>query len=382
MKRVLILSQKISDMHMDILKNALPSDVEIDLITGSRLERHDYILAPEHNPQSLKSRLVCWYRFYKFVMGWAKKANQKYDLTFATSNPPVNGYLGVKLKKRLGGKFVYMNWDLYPQVIETSMNGIVAKVFSKLWHTLNNRIYPQVDNMVTIGEQMGKTINEPLKTKIAVDIIPMFTDVNRLKPVEKSQNKFCIENDLCDKFVILYSGKMGLGHNLEILLKASKLLQEHKDILFLFIGHGQKYDTVKQFIEKNNSTNVKLMPLQSEEMFPLSMASGDVGFISQEKDAAKCFMPAKTYDMMACGMAVVAYSEGTDDLSNLVKEGNFGITMTQNSPELLAEKIKELYRDKAKLETYSNNARKLAEEKFDVLPITQKYKDVFDKALH
>lgn len=381
MKKVLILSQKISDMHMDILKSALPQDCQVDLITGSRLERHKYILSPEHNPQSLKSRLICWYKFYRFVMGWSKKADRDYDLIFATSNPPVNGYLGVKLKKRLGGKFIYMNWDLYPQVIETSMSGIIPKAFSKCWHTLNNKIYPQVDQMVTIGEQMGKTINEALKNEISVDVIPMFTDVSRLKPVKKEENKFCIENGIEDKFIVLYSGKMGLGHNLEILLEASKQLKEYKDILFLFIGHGQKYDTVKAFIEKNNSPNVKLIPLQSEEMFPLSMASGDIGFISQEKDAAKCFMPAKTYDMMACGMAVIAYSEGTDDLSQLVNKGEFGITITQNSPELLAQKIKDLYEDKGLRERYSANARKLAQEEFDISPITEKYRKVFTKAL-
>lgn len=382
MKKVLILSQKISDMHMDILKAALPDGCQVDLITGSKLERHKYTLAPEHNPQSLKSRLICWYKFYKFVMGWAKNSNTKYDLIFATSNPPINGYLGVKLKKRLSGKFVYMNWDLYPQVIETSMSGIIPKVFSKCWHALNNKIYPQIDNMVTIGEQMGKTINEALKTKISVDIIPMFTDVKRLKPINKNENKFCVENDLCGKFVVLYSGKMGLGHNLEILLEASKCLQEYNDILFLFIGHGQKYDTVKNWIEKEKSQNVMLLPLQSEEMFPLSMASGDIGFISQEKNAAKCFMPAKTYDMMACGMAVIAYSEGTDDLSQLVNRGEFGITITENSPELLAQKIKKLYEDKAQFDRYSSNARRLAQEEFDIEPITKKYKAVFDKALN
>lgn len=366
---------------MDILKEALPSECEVDLITGSHLERHSYIQAPPHDPISLKSRLVCWYKFYRFVMKWARRQKNIYDLIFATSNPPVNGLLGVRLKKRLGGKFVYMNWDLYPQVIETSMSGLVAKLFSRCWHWLNNRIYPQVDQMVTIGAEMGKTINASLKNEIVVDVIPMFTDAERMCPIPKDENRFCIENGLVDKFVVLYSGKMGLGHNLEILLESSELLKDTDAIRFVFIGHGQKYETVHNWILTKNSTNVVLFPLQSEEMFPLSMACGDIGFISQEKKAAKCFMPAKTYDMMACGMAVIAYSEGTDDLSCLVREGDFGVTITENDPALLAQKIRELYADRDMLHTYSQKARQLAENRFDKKTVTERYRTVFDKFL-
>lgn len=381
MKRALIISQKISDVHMDILKGALPSDSVVDLITGSQMERHTFIEAPPHDPVSVKSRLICWYKFYRFVMKWAKRQKNTYDLIFATSNPPVNGLLGVRLKKRLGGKFVYMNWDLYPQVIETSMHGLIPTVFSRFWHWLNNRIYPKVDQMVTIGAEMGKTINAPLKKEISVDVIPMFTDAERMRPIPKCENRFCQENDLADKFVVLYSGKMGLGHNLEILLEASELLKDIFDLCFVFIGHGQKYEMVKEWIRVKNSTNVMLFPLQSEEMFPLSMACGDVGFISQEKEAAKCFMPAKTYDMMACGMAVIAYSEGTDDLSCLVREGGFGVTITENKPVLLARKIRDIYTNRDLLNEYSKKARELAENRFDKKPVTAQYRAVFDKTL-
>lgn len=366
---------------MDILKEALPADSVVDVITGSQMERHTFIEAPPHDPVSLKSRLVCWYQFYRFVMKWAKEQKHIYDLIFATSNPPVNGLLGVRLKKRLGGKFVYMNWDLYPQVIETSMHGLIPMVFSRCWHWLNNRIYPKVDQMVTIGAEMGKTINASLKQEIEVDVIPMFTDAIRMHPIPKGENLFCRENGLVDKFIVLYSGKMGLGHNLEILLQASELLKDVGDIRFVFIGHGQKYETVNEWIQEKNSTNVVLFPLQSEEMFPLSMACGDIGFISQEKEAAKCFMPAKTYDMMACGMAVIAYSEGTDDLSNLVREGGFGVTITEDEPQLLAQKIREMYSNRELLNTYSRKARELAENRFDKKPITAQYRAVFDKAL-
>ncbi len=379
---ILVLSQKISDMHVGILKSALPAFCHIDIITGSRLEQNEYIAAPPHEPKSLKSRLHCWWAYYRFVIRWCKSHHEKkYDLIFATSNPPVNGFLGLKLKKLYKTNFVYMNWDLYPQVIETSMQGCIPWIVSKIWHKLNQWIYPRIDRMVTIGKVMGETINTGILKKIPVSIIPMFTDANRLKPVDKNKNPFCISNKLTDKFTILYSGKMGLGHNLEILLEASRFLKNYKDILFLFIGHGQKYGMIEQWIKDNHSENVRIMPLQSEEIFPWSMACGDIGFISQEQKTAKCFMPAKTYDMMACGMPLIVYASGDDDLSNLVHQYNVGVVVTENNPNILAENILRLYNDHNLKNIYSYNARVAAVNEFDILPVTKKYKCVFDDAL-
>lgn len=379
---ILVLSQKISDLHLDIIQSALPDQSNLTVITGSILERHEFVRSPAHDPNSFASRLRCWMQYYTFVRKWAKRnRNIEFDLIFATSNPPINGTLGVRLKKIYKCKFAYMNWDLYPQVIETSIKGLIPRLFSWGWHRVNNLIYPQIDQMITIGSVMANTINEPLERKVPIEIIPMFTDTDRLKPLKRNENPFCINNNFVDKFVILYSGKMGLGHNLDILLNASKLLINEKDILFLFIGHGQKYSYIKRWIKENKADNVQIMPLQSEEIFPFSMASGCVGFISQEQKAAKCFMPAKTYDMMACGMPLIAYSEGTDDLSELVKKNNLGVVMTTDAPKELAQHIVELYSNKELYNRYSVNSRNAAVKYFNIDAVTEQYQRVFTKLL-
>jgi hypothetical protein len=38
---------------------------------------------------------------------------------------------------------------------------------------MNGRIYPKIDQMLTIGEVMGETINERFDKKLPVQIVPI-----------------------------------------------------------------------------------------------------------------------------------------------------------------------------------------------------------------
>ena len=114
-----------------------------------------------------------------------------------------------------------MNWDLYPQAIRTSIHNPIASIACNAWSAWNNKHYPCIDQIITIGNVMASSMNDELKNKVPVKVIPIGVDTKRLKPIEKKENKFCIENGITDKFVVLYSGKMGIGHNIEMILEAA-----------------------------------------------------------------------------------------------------------------------------------------------------------------
>ena len=378
-KQVLIVSQVIPQWYVDVLAEALGEGVHIDIITGSNV-RGNVIKSPKHEADSLKSRLVCWYRHFRFVNQWIKE-NQSihYDLVFAVSNPPINSYLGLKLKKKFQVPFIYMNWDIYPQVIESTIKNPAVKVICRLWHEWNSVNYPQINQMLTIGEQMAVSINNSLREKIKITCIPIAADIGLLQPMEKQENPFCQEYGLCDKFIVLYSGKMGMGHNIEVILEAARVLQNQRKICFVFIGNGPKYPMVEQFIKENQTENIKLFPLQPDNIFPYSMACGDIGIVTQEASMAHLFMPSKVYSMMACGEAIVGICTNKDDLYSLLENNPIGIAVTDESADTLAREILHLYMDKVTLERYKKCARITAEEKFSSITVTKQYKELFKR---
>lgn len=380
-KNILIVSQVIPQWYVDLITEALPEDVQIDIITGSEVQGN-IIASPKHNPKNFSSRIVCWFKHFVFMKKWIKQNKEKhYDLIFAVSNPPINSYIGLKLKKVFKAPFIYMNWDIYPQIIDLSIKNPIVHFVCMLWNRWNSKNYFKIDKMLTIGEVVSNSINSNMSKKIDIEVIPIAVDTKRLKPIKKAENDFCVQNDLNDKFVVLYSGKMGYGHNIELILSAAEKLKEYKDIQFVFIGEGQKYELVKNAVENKKAENIKLFEFQPEEIFPFSMACGDVGIVAEEEKMAHLFMPSKTYSMLACGMSVIGICSEGDDLYNLLNKSNFGYAVINSDKDKLCDYILNLYNNAQELSNFKSLARKCAEEVYDIAVIKKQYSNLFDKYL-
>lgn len=376
-KRILIISQVIPQWYVDLLTKALGEDAQIDIITGSDVIGN-VIHSPEHDSRSLKSRLISWYKHYRFMMRWTRENKSKsYNLIFAVSNPPINPMIGLKLKKVFNAPFVYMNWDLYPQVIEETIDNPLVKVVCSAWNRWNSKHYPEIDRMLTIGEVMANSMKHPLHTSIDVTVLPIAVDTEHLRPIAKKDNPFAAQYGLKDKFVVLYSGKMGMGHNIELILEAAELLRDNTQLQFVFIGFGPKYEVVEKFIAEHQSRNILLLPLQPEEVFPYSMASGDVGVVTQEAKMAHLFMPSKTYSMMACGQAILGICTEHDDLNDMIVKHKVGVSITEQTADAVATQIEQLWRKPEILKAYQRKSREIAVGLFSSDKIQKQYSQLF-----
>ncbi len=382
---VLVVSQYITPDYFEMLKKAFPIETHFIVHAGNQLKEEtniQLVRAPKHDPRSLGSRIKCWFQFLHHMKRWTtENKDLKIDLIYTTSNPPINSYIGKQiLKKTFNAPLIYMNWDIYPQIIEETYNNIVVKIVCRFWHKMNCHIYPKIDKVITIGDRVAKSINDCLDKRIDITVIPITPNLEKLKPIPKEKNEFLEMTNLKNKFIVLYSGKMGYGHNIQLILDAAKILESEKNIEFVFIGHGPGSKLVEKYIEENGK-NVSLYPLQPEEVFRYSISCGDIGIVSQEKKLSHLFMPSKTYDLMATGTGVIGISNGDDDLSSLIEKKEIGFCITNNRAEELADKIKELYQNPDKVELLGNTARKVIEEEYSEEMLKKKYREVLKEVM-
>ncbi len=324
------------------------------------------IKAPEYVRTSVISRLFSWIKFF-FAAFFISCRQSSKSLLFIVSNPPFLGIIGLLLKVIRKQRYVVLIYDIYPDIL-VEVGSLKKSILSRCWDIMNRVVYRNASLLITIGQDMSKRLERKISAseegRKKLIHIPCWVDVASIKPIPKHENWFAKKHGLIEKTIVLYSGNMGNTHDIESLLEAAKILKEEQGIKFLIIGEGAKWALVRDSIYEFHLKNVILLHLQSEEVFPFSLAAGDIGVATYQKGAEGCMIPSKFYYYMAAGLAPLVLSSKESDLTMLVEKKRCGIWVKSGNVKSLVLSIKELHNNPEALHEYKKIARKTAEESY------------------
>lgn len=379
-KKVLFVSQSIQQQFYDVIKKSLKDVSDYDIITAD-IKDNKTFSCPKYDKTTIKTRIKSWILFFFYMMKWMRKnSDNNYSLVFASSNPPINIWIGLKLKEMYDCPFIFTHWDIHPQGIQESFSNKFVRIITKIWQRWNEINYPKVDLMLANGPIAAEYIKCCTNAVINIQDMPFGVNTDELYPRLKAENKFCVDNGLENKFVLLYSGTMGMHHDIETILEAAQILEEYRDIVFVFIGAGVKECYVRNYINEHPNGNVRLFPLQTKEMFPFSMSCADIGIVSQDEIGAKLQYPSKVFSYMACGEAILGIGEKNSDLYQLLKEHQIGEFSRTGAVDQLVSIILKMYKETTLLNGYKVNSRKVAES-MSIDKVAEEYKKMFQSYL-
>ncbi|MBD2178074.1 glycosyltransferase family 4 protein [Pseudanabaena sp. FACHB-1998] len=302
-----------------------------------------------------------------------------------TSAPPFLGLIGWFYNKIFGHTYSCIIYDIYPEV------AIRLKVVSpdhwivKFWEFVNLKVWERADSLIVLSEPMKQLLiqkNNKLAHKIHV--IHSWADPKFIRPIAKSDNWFAKQHDLTDSFVVLYSGNLGRCHDSQTIFECAQLLNNRRDIKFVFIGNGVGSKMIKEAIASGDLTNTLQLPYQDKEVLPFSLTACDLSLVSILPNVGDTVAPSKMYGILAAGRPVAAICPEGNYLREIVDEGDCGSYFNNGDARGLAEYICWLVENPYMKERLGKNARRLLETHYTVDKAIPKYIDALglrEKAL-
>lgn len=345
------------------------------LAIGSSTKKLIISSAPVYNRGSKLLRIFSWINYSLFAF-WKMFNTDKNTIIFFVSNPPFLGFFVflISLVKRT--RYVVLVYDLHVDIFIGC--GILSKnsLVVRLWRLINRIVWNRSIAVYTIGTVMAKNLNRQFKvknTKLAqVGVVYPWVNTKKIKPISKIDNPLSGDLGQFGKITILYSGNMGISHDIDSILQASKILKNEKNISFLLIGHGEKWRDAVDFQKKNNLDNLQVLPFQSEENLPYTMSLADIALVSLEDGVEGFMVPSKMFYYMSAGAAIVGICNEKNDVAEIIKSYNCGITVKPKNPKDLASSIKKLSIDIKKLHKFKKNSRQSAISNFSRKMCTDK----------
>jgi glycosyltransferase involved in cell wall biosynthesis len=264
----------------------------------------------------------------------------KMDYVYSISQPPIlGGLLGVWGKWTKQAKYIYNIQDFNPEQVVAvgySQNQFILQIMK--W--VDKFSCNCSDRVIVVGRDMVQT----LKGRFIGKNVPSHTFINNWidekeiypLPVDHSKvisfrKKYGLEN----KFVIMYSGNIGLYYDLENLMPVIKSFKDRSDVIFAFVGDGSIREKLVHYKNEHDLKNVTFIPYQDKSELVFSLNAGDIHWCINAKGIKGVSVPSKLYGIMAAGKPVLGVLEEGSEARLIIEETKCGyVTDPENYQEV------------------------------------------------
>lgn len=293
------------------------------------------IRVPEFSKTNKKSRVKNIVSYFLGAMAATFKVG-KMDYVFSISQPPIlGGLLGVWGKWVKHAKYIYNIQDFNPEQV-IAVGYTKNKLITSAMMCFDKFSCQQSDLIITVGRDLVETVKNRFKGgKVPKTVmINNWIDESEIYPLPKDHPKvlaFKKQYGLDGKFVIMYSGNLGLYYDLENLIRVIRRFdpdtktEDGRSVAFAFVGAGSVLDSLKNYAKEHRMTNVFFIPYQDKVNLIYSLNAGDVHWCVNSKGIKGVSCPSKAYGIMAVGKPILGVLESGSEVRCLIEDTYSGL---------------------------------------------------------
>jgi len=368
--------------HYYLAKNLLQQGYKVTLVSGSyshlfseapQVEENitreiidgiEYLWVKTPKYRSSKSVGRIWNMLvFAWRLKFIKEISPSHIIVSSPSLFPVK--IGRKLADKFKTKFLFEVRDIWPlTLIELSNLSpfhplvIYMRYYEKFAYRRADKIISLLPTAKKHYESLGMSSEKFVYLPNGIEMDSR-EDIICSSHIEKQIPK--------DKFVIAYSGTIGIANNLDYLIDAAYACKNETDIAFVLVGQGGEKERLLQRTKELNLSNIYfLSPIKKNEVLGF-LSVVDVAFISllPEKIFRFGVSPNKIFDYMYAKKPIIWAIEAGN---NLVKDAECGISVLLNDTEQLKDAV-------IKLKNMSSNERmELGENGYNFVTRYHSYK--------
>lgn len=269
------------------------------------------------------------------------------------------------------GKIRFVHWmqDFYALALEAllirKLGAAAGKACAFPFHVLERRIFRKSDAVVYISDDFAAYAARENYCPNRSIVIENWASLDEL-PVCPKDNAWARKHSLQDKFVYLYSGTMGLKHSPETLLQLARQFKPYDDVRVVLVSQGIGRDVLEEAKRQEGLDNILLFDFQPYSELPQVLASADVLLASVEPDAGSFCVPSKILSYMCSGRSILMSVSPQNLAARIVTKAYAGFVSDPDNEEDFIAKAIALYQDRERCLEMGRNARRYAENTFDI----------------
>ncbi len=265
---------------------------------------------------------------------------KSFDVIYAFGTSPITQAIPALLAKKKTGARVILNvQDLWPDNV-IAITGVKNPVAIGLLDDLVDFIYNRADVILGTSRSFVRAIKgrKGLKEKRKVGFWPQYSVVKK----SNEQRRDVLREGI---FHVVFTGNVGFGQGLELLLDTARILKDELEgsLVFDIVGDGRAREALEKDVMKRRLEKMIVFHGSfPEEEIPGILAAADAALLILKRDPIfERTIPAKLQTYLSCGCPVLACVEG--ESRELILENKVGFCCASMDAGSLADTTRNLY---------------------------------------
>lgn len=296
------------------------------------------------------------------------------DTNVFFSTPPFFAVWGAVLRLMRRQNYVCVIMDMYPHVLvefgSLDQDSPVAHALGRLMRFAWRRAH----RVVVIGRCMRNMMVAEGVAPERIDIVQNWAHTAMGEAVSHEDNPLRREWGLESKFVVLYSGNMGVSHSFDEIIAVMKALCGREDIAFVFVGDGSRRRELEEAKQRLSLENLQLRPFQPAERLTESLSVADVHFISLRAGFDGLVVPSKAYGCMATKRPLLYLGRAEGEIARAISDHEMGRVVEPGDSYGLQRAIVEYADDPQRVRREGENALTAHQDAFSSDQALQRYR--------
>ena len=305
------------------------------------------------------------------------------DVVLSGNTPTEAQDLILRAARRRQVPFVFWMQDFYSLAITRLLGGRwfgLGALIAAYYRRLERRQLRASAGVVLVSDTFQDGLAQLGIRQVPVAVIPNWGALSEI-PVREKQNPWAKANAAASRFVVLYSGTLGLKHDPQILLRLADRLVDLTDLQIIVAAEGLGATALREALETQPRPNLLMKPLQSVADFPDMLGSADVLLAVLERDAHAFSVPSKVLSYLCAGRPVLLSAPAGNLASLTVAASNAGFVVEPGDVRALEERIRFLLDHPDQRQALGAAARRFAEQTFDLDTVAARFETVLEAAV-
>ena len=336
-----------------------------------------WIKVPNYGESTNKKRVLKWLLFTIKLFFIPKEEVKTPDVVIASPMAPFLILPAMYQAKKYKAKLIYEVKDIWPLSIIELGNIKPTHPLVKIMSWCEKTAIQKSDVIVSSLQNYGDHLKNDLDIDKEFVWINNGIDLDEMNQIE-TLNEDTINKIPENKFIVGYTGTIGIANALNYFLEAAKQLQDNNDILFVIVGDGkEKQNLLNKYNKLKNVLFIEPIPKQQvQSMLKLF----DVCYIGLKKENLFKYgvSPNKLFDYMYSGKPILyAIESGKSDI---VKIANCGLSIEAENSKAILDGVLKLYNmEKSERDKLGQNGKKYVLEHFTYKKLAEKFNKLLEK---